>query len=191
MRVLIACEYSGMVRDALCRYGIDAVSCDLLPSLTSGEHIQGDVSEVLFSDEWAGVIGFPPCTDLCVSGARWFPEKIANGSQQKAINFFLQFTKLSCPWTIENPIGIMSNRYRKPDQIIQPWQFGDSFSKSTCLWLNGLPQLVPSNIVDKGEFVIHGGRKMPKWYSNRERERDMTFPGIAEAMAHQWGYLFL
>lgn len=130
------------------------------------------------------IIAFPPCTDLCVSGARWFKEKKENGSQQKAIDFFLLFTNLSCEKVaIENSIGIMSTHYRKPDQIIQPWMFGHGETKGTCLWLKGLPLLVPTNIVSGREQRIH--KMGPS--ENRGKLRSKTFEGIAKAMAEQWG----
>jgi site-specific DNA-cytosine methylase len=165
------------------------MSCDLKPSeIPSTHHYQGDVFELLKGQQFDLLIAHPPCTDLAISGARWFPEKVADGRQQKAIDFFTKLALLDIPKiAIENPISIMSTEWRKPDQIIHPWMFGESYSKSTCLWLKGLPKLVPTNIVDKGEFVIHGGKKIAKWYSNREMDRDKTFQGIADAMASQWG----
>lgn len=190
MNVLVACEYSGRVRDSFNDLGHQAYSCDLLPSETPGPHHQGDVGGLLHLNDWDLIIAFPPCTHLASSGARWFKEKIADGRQQQGIDFFMQFANSPCPKVcIENPVGIMSTHYRKPDQIIQPWMFGDEFNKTTCLWLKGLPPLEPTKIVGKGEFVIHGGKKLPKWYSNRERSRDKTFYGIAKAMATQWGSL--
>lgn len=187
MKILIACEYTGIVRDNFIKLGHNAVSCDLKPSETEGPHIQGNVLNVL-ADGWDMMIAFPPCTHLARSGARWFKEKQKDGRQQNAIGFFMQLaTSTICKIAIENPIGIMSTHYRKPDQIIHPYQFGDPYSKQTCLWLKNLPLLIPTNIVDKGEFVIHGGKKIPKWYSNHKGLRDKTFPGIAMAMAQQWG----
>jgi hypothetical protein len=145
------------------------------------------------------IIAFPSCTHLASSGARWFKEKWADGRQLEGINFFLRFTLVSCPKVaIENPVGIMSTYYKKPDQIIQPWQFGEPYTKTTCLWLKGLPKLVPTKIVDKGErIVFDSGKSMPKWYSDafrvppeeRARLRSRTFQGIAEAMASQWSTL--
>ena len=129
MRVLVACERSGVVRDAFLKLKHDAISCDLEPSDRKGPHIQGNVLDVLFSEKWDLVIAHPPCDHLAVSGARWFPEKRADGRQQWAIEFFMEFTKLKCRWAIENPVGIMSTVYRKPDQVIQPWQFGHPESK--------------------------------------------------------------
>ena len=182
MRVLVACEFSGIVRDAFRKLGHDAVSCDIKPTEAEGPHFRCDVSAVL-GESWDMVIAFPPCTDLCVSGARWFKEKRADGRQQAAIDFFMQFTRVNCKWAIENPIGIMSTEYRKPDQIIQPWQFGHGETKATCLWLNGLPKLQPTNIVEGRENRIH--RMGPS--ENRSTERSRTFMGIADAIANQWG----
>lgn len=186
MKVLIACEESQEVCKAFRALGHEAYSCDILPC-SGGHpewHYQQDIFEALTLG-WDMVIAFPPCTDLAVSGARWFPEKKANGTQQKAIQFFNSFTGLKCKWAIENPIGIMSTHYRKPDQIIQPWQFGHGETKATCLWLRGLPKLTPTNIVDGREQRIW---KMPP-SADRAKLRSKTFPGIAAAMAAQWGNL--
>ena len=184
MKILVACEESQVVTAHFRALGHEAYSCDILE--TSGDHpewhISGDVIPLL-SQEWDMVIAFPPCTDLCVSGARHFAAKRADGRQQASIEFFLAFTKLTCPWAIENPIGIMSSILRKPDQIIQPWQFGHGETKATCLWLNKLPPLVPTNIVDGREHRIH---LMPP-SKNRSKLRSKTFDGIAKAMAEQWG----
>ena len=220
MRVGVLCEFSGVVRDAFIARGHDAVSCDLLPTESPGPHIQGDCLH-LFDKygcpncEGDGcwrckpfdlVIAFPPCTHLCVSGAKHFASKRADGRQQAAVEFFMAITRLPVPrLAIENPIGIMSTIYRKPDQVIQPWQFGDEATKTTCLWLEGLPQLAfnaplfkEPQIVGRGEFVTtSGGNRLPKWYSNakgasrgqRGKNRSGTFPGIARAMAEQWGSL--
>jgi hypothetical protein len=192
MKVLIACEYSGTVRDAFIRAGHDAMSCDLLPTDAPGPHYQGDVLDII-NNGWDMVIAFPPCTHLAVSGAKHFAAKRADGRQQEGIDFFNLFTSLNVQRVcIENPIGIMSKLYRKPNQIIQPWMFGDKAQKSTCLWLKGLPTLVPTNIVDKGEFYISpSGKKLPKWYSDNKsaKVRSKTFQGIANAMADQWGGL--
>ena len=182
MRVLIGCEESGVVREAFKRMGHDAWSCDILPTRIPGQHYQGDVRNIL-GDDWDLVIAFPPCTDLSVSGARWFKQKQADGSQRKSINFFMEFTKIKVTYAIENPIGIMSTRWRKPDQIIHPWQFGHGETKATCLWLNGLPLLEPTNIVDGREQRIWKMSPGP----NRARDRSVTFQGIADAMAAQWG----
>lgn len=181
-RILVACEESGAVRDAFAARGWDAWSCDLLSSATPGQHFQGDVTPML-SKQWDLVIAFPPCTDLCVSGARWFAEKRASGSQQAAVEFFMRFTRLTCPWAIENPVGIMSTLYRKPDQVIQPWQYGHGETKATCLWLNKIPRLTPTNIVAGREGRVW---KMPPG-PDRAKMRSRTFAGIASAMAAQWG----
>lgn len=188
MRVLVACEYSGVVRRAFRDRGHDAFSCDLLPADDGSKyHFQGDVFSILrgsFENSWDLMIAHPPCTDLAVSGARWFPEKRANGSQAASIAFFMALVNAPVPRiAIENPICIMSGQYRKPDQIIQPWQFGHGETKATCLWLKSLPKLVPTNIVEGREARIH---KMPPG-PDRWKLRSTTFPGIAEAMAEQWG----
>ena len=185
MDVLVACEESGVVTGAFLERGHDVYSCDLLP--TSGahpdRHIQGDVTKLL-KLHWDMIIAFPPCTHLASSGARWFPEKRADGRQQAAIDFFMQFANANCEKiAIENPIGIMSSIYRKPDQIIQPWQFGHGETKSTCLWIRGLPKLQPTNIVSGREPRIW--KMAPS--ENRSKLRSKTFPGIAAAMAAQWG----
>ncbi len=189
MKILIACERYGMVRDAFIAKGHKAISCDILPTVTPGPHYQGHLEDYIGEgSEWDMIIAFPPCTHLAVSGAKHFAEKRSNGKQAYAISFFLMIANRNCKRiAIENPIGIMSTYYKKPDQIIQPYQFGDSFKKTTCLWLKNLEPLQPTNLVNAGEFVIHGGKKFPKWYSNRTRDRDKTFPGIALAMAEQWG----
>lgn len=206
MKVLIACEESQTVCKAFREKGHEAYSCDIL-DCSGGHpewHIKGDVLPLLEQD-WDLIIAHPPCTDLAVSGARHFARKIANGSQQKSIDFFMKFTDLKCKRVcIENPICIMSRLYRKPDQIIQPWQFGHQAQKSTCLWLKGLPLLKPTEIVDKGNFYITpNGKKMTKWmcdpvdengkkisYSSEKikRLRSKTFEGIAKAMAEQWNF---
>ncbi len=194
LRVLVACEYSGKVREAFRRLGHDAWSCDLLPADDgSPYHIQGDVLPVLGQD-WDMMVGFPPCTHLASSGARWFAAKRADGRQQQGIDFFMALANADIPMiALENPVGIMSTQYRKPDQIIQPWQFGHEATKTTCLWLKGLPKLTPTNIVGKGErHVTKGGKSLPKWYNlppskDRWKIRSETFQGIADAMAQQWG----
>jgi site-specific DNA-cytosine methylase len=198
--VLIACEESQAVTKELRLLGIEAFSCDILE--TSGDnpewHIEEDVIPLL-KEEWDLVIAFPPCTHLAASGARWFEQKIKDGRQQQGIDFFMACINAnSDKVAVENPVGIMSTKYRKPDQIIQPYEYGDSFSKKTCLWLKGLPLLVPTNIVDKDEMVtMPNGSKMSKWYRDtfdlpkkeRAKARSKTFPGIAKAMAEQWGLL--
>lgn len=184
MRILVACEESQAVTIELRRLGHEAFSCDVLPC-SGGHpewHLQRDVLPLL-PCVWDMIIAFPPCTDLAVSGARWFEQKRKDGRQQRSINFFMQFTKLNCPRVaIENPVGIMSTIYRKPDQIIQPWQFGHGEVKATCLWLKGLPPLQPTNIVDGREARIW--RMAPG--ADRQRLRSKTYPGIAKAMAEQW-----
>lgn len=204
-KVLVACEESQAVTKKFRKLGFEAFSCDLLPC-SGGHpewHLQQDVTELL-KENWDLVIAFPPCTDLAVSGARWFPEKIKSGQQQKAIDFFMQFANYKGKIAIENPIGIMSNRFRKPDQIIQPWMFGNIASKSTCLWLNDLPKLKPL-ITDKPEMEYwispDGSKRMEKWMYDirckdaksglRAKLASKTFPGIAKAMAEQWGQYIL
>ena len=181
MRVLVGCEFSGTVRSAFTRLGHDAWSCDLLPVEDGGPHIQGDVLGVL-NDGWDLAIFHPPCTHLAVSGARWFKHKIAE--QQESLDLVRRL--LDAPIAriaLENPISIISSRIRKPDQIIQPWQFGHGETKATCLWLKNLPSLVPTNVVDGRENRIH---KMPP-SKDRWKERSRTYQGIADAMADQWG----
>lgn len=184
MKILIACEFSGIVRDAFIAKGHDAISCDLLPTERPGPHYQGDVFDIIDGRgiySFDMIIAHPPYTRLASAGARWFKDK--QREQLEAIKFFLKFTKTRLRWCVENPVGIMSTQYRKPDQIIQPWQYGHGETKSTCLWLNGLPLLQPTNIVNGREARIH---KMPP-SPDRWKERSRTFTGIAEAMADQWG----
>ena len=203
MKVLIACEESQAVCLAFRELGHDAFSCDILTC--SGGHPEWHLKMSIFDIDakgWDMIIAFPPCTDLAVSGARYFESKIADGSQQKSIQFFMDL--INAPImriAIENPIGIMSGKYRKPDQIVQPWQFGDKAQKSTCLWLKGLPKLKHTEIVEKGEFFEFTSKKgekkrMPMWYykalkdaktpEHRRTLRSKTFQGIAVAMAEQW-----
>jgi hypothetical protein len=205
MRILVACEESQAVTKRLREKGHEAFSCDLYE--TSGDnpqwHIQGDVLPLL-KEKWDMIIAFPPCTHLAVSGAAHFAKKRADGRQQQGIDFFMEFANADCPRIcIENPIGIMSTQWRKPNQIVHPWMFGDEFSKGTCLWLKGLPNLEPTDIVGKGEFKTWVDKKSGKtkrqamWFyeafltakSNEERSkiRSKTFDGIAQAMADQWG----
>jgi len=182
MRVLVACEYSATVRDAFRNLGHDAWSCDLLP--TEGDdrwHLQGDVLNSLDFD-WDLMIAHPPCTHLAVSGARWFKEKRAE--QEEALEFVRRL--LDAPIdriALENPVSIISSKIRKPDQIIQPWQYGHGETKATCLWLKNLPPLTPTNIVDGREAKVH---RMPP-SPDRWKERSRTYKGVAEAMALQWG----
>lgn len=184
MKVLVACEYSGTVRDAFIAKGHDAMSCDLLPTDKPGPHYQGDVRDVL-DYPWDLAICHPPCTALSVSGSRHFESKRMDGRQQSGASFFMLFTKISIPRVaIENPVSIMSTLYRKPDQIIQPWQFGHGETKATCLWLKGLPKLQPTNIVDGRDNRIH---RMPP-SAERGKLRSATYQGIADAMAEQWNF---
>ena len=202
-RILIACEESQAVTIEFRKLGYEAFSCDLL-ECSGGYpewHLKDDIFNVL-NQHWDLMIAFPPCTDLAVSGARHFERKKLDGSQDKSIKFFMDIINAPIEKiAVENPIGIMSGIYRKPDQIIQPWQFGDKAQKSTCLWLKNLPKLIPTNIVEKGEFfefVSKKGEKkrMPMWYykalqeaktpEQRRTLRSKTFKGIAEAMANQW-----
>ena len=181
MRVLVACEYSGAVRDAFAARGHDAWSCDLLPTERLGDHIHGDVLQHLHRN-WDLMIAHPPCTHLAVSGARWFKDKQIE--QAEALDFVHRLMDAPIPRiALENPISIISSRIRKPDQIIQPWQFGHGETKATCLWLKNLPKLTPTNIVEGREARIH---KMPPG-PDRWKERSRTFEGIAHAMAEQWG----
>lgn len=183
-KVLVGCEFSGKVRDAFIRQGHDAVSCDLLDSSSAGPHIKGDVLDVLTRQSWDLFIGFPPCTHLCSSGARWWKEK--GDLQEQAIEFFLELVRRApAHWVLENPVGRMSSRFRKPDQIIQPYQFGHGEVKKTCLWLGGLPKLIPTDIVEGRYPRIH--RMSPS--KNRGLLRSITYDGIAEAMASQWSSL--
>jgi len=191
MKVLVACEYSGAVRDAFLVKGHDAWSCDLLPTDKTGPHIIGNVLNIL-DENWDLMIAHPPCTHLAVSGARWFKNK--QEEQKEALSFVKAL--LNAPINkiaLENPVGIISSVIRKPDQIIQPWMFGHEYTKTTCLWLKNLPNLKPTNIVSKGEkHVTKGGKVLPKWYNlpqskYRWKIRSKTFEGMAQAMAEQWG----
>lgn len=185
MRVLVACEYSGRVREAFRARGLDAWSCDLLPAdYDSPRHIQGDVMGLFTGRPWDLLIAHPPCTHLAVSGARHFEAKRADGRQQEAIEFFLALARAPIPRiAIENPVCIMSSLWRKPDQVIQPWMFGHGETKATCLWLKGLPHLVPTRIVAGREPRVHRMSPSP----DRWKERSRTLEGIASAMADQWG----
>jgi len=181
MKVLIACEYSGTVRDAFIARGHSAMSCDLLPTDIDGPHYQGDVFDVI-NDNWDLMIAHPPCTHLAVSGARWFKDK--QQEQAEALEFVRRL--LNAPIEricLENPVSVISSRIRKPDQIIQPWQFGHGETKATCLWLKNLPKLAPTNVVEGREARIH---KLPPT-SDRWKIRSKTYQGIADAMTLQWG----
>ena len=187
LKVLVACEFSGIVREAFRARGHDAWSCDLLPTEIPGNHIQGDVLEIL-DDGWDLMVAHPPCTHLASSGARWFKNKVI------AIGDALDFVQwlMDAPIeriAIENPIGVISTHIRKPDQIIQPWQFGHGETKATCLWLKNLPKLVPTDIVEGRAERIHRLSALNGRGSSRTRQQDRsrTFPGIAKAMAEQWG----
>lgn len=192
MRVLIACEYSGIVRDAFLAKGHDAMSCDLLPTDLEGPHYQGDIRDVL-NDGWDLMIAHPPCTHLSVSGARWFPQKRADGRQQAAIEFFMLLANAPIPKiAVENPIGIMSTQYKKPTQVIQPWWFGHPEFKATCFWLKNLPPLVAT---DKLTPATKDSEEWKSWNRvhkcppgpMRAKLRSWRYPKIAAAMAAQWG----
>lgn len=181
MRVLIGCEFSGMVREAFKASGHDAWSCDLLPTESPGQHIQDDVLKHLY-DGWDLAIFHPPCTHLAVSGARWF--KYKRQEQQDALEFVRKLMEADIPRiALENPVSVINSRIRKPDQIIQPYEYGDPFKKTTCLWLKNLPQLIPTCIVQE--------RKPQCWLESpgpdRWKRRSKTYPGVAKAMALQWG----
>ncbi|CAB4199686.1 hypothetical protein UFOVP1355_8 [uncultured Caudovirales phage] len=183
MKILIACEYSGTVRDAFIKAGHEAMSCDLLPTDALGPHYQGNVLDVI-NDGWDLMIAHPPCTHLAVSGARHFAAKRASGVQQEALEFVRLL--LAAPIgkiALENPVSIISSAIRKPDQVIQPWQFGHGETKATCLWLKNLPLLKPTQVVEGREARIH---RMPP-SADRWKKRSTTYKGIAEAMAEQWG----
>ena len=204
MKILIACEFSGTVREAFTKLGHDVTSCDLEPTSLPGKHYQGSVLDIL-NDGWDMMVAHPPCTYLTVTGNKWFKDEYKDRfptrqqDRKDAIEFFMTLVNANIPKiVIENPIGIMSTIYQKPSQIIQPWQFGHEASKSTCLWIKGLPLLKPTNIVSKGEFVtFKSGKRMTKWYADaakyspteRAKIRNTTFQGIANAMADQWGNL--
>lgn len=181
MRVLVACEYSGRVRDAFLRKGHEAMSVDLLPTEQEGPHYQGGVEEVI-DNGWDLMIAHPPCTHLAVSGSRWFKDK--REEQEEALAFVRMLMEARIEKiAIENPISVISTRIRKPDQIVQPWWFGHGETKATCLWLKNLPKLVATNVVEGREARVHRMSPGP----NRWKERSRTYEGIAEAMAEQWG----
>ncbi len=183
MRVLVACEFSGIVREAFRKKGHDAWSCDLLDTEIPGNHIKGDVLEQL-DKGWDLMIAHPPCTHLAVSGARWFRDKM--DEQGVALHFVMTLMNARIPRIVtENPIGVISTKIRKPDQIIQPWMFGHGETKATCLWLKNLPLLKPTNIVDGRVARVHKEPPSPDRWKNRSR----TYQGIADGMAEQWGNL--
>ena len=196
MKVLIACEFSGIVRDAFLAKGHDAMSCDLLPTESPGPHYQGDVFDII-DDGWDMMIAHPPCCHLACSGAAWFDKKRKDGRQQKAVDFFLKFTQTDIPkWCIENPVGIMSTIYRKPNQIVQPYEYGHPVKKTTCLWSQFLPDLVPTDIVIPDLVTLKNGKTFSEWdykismnHKERKHLRSKFWPGIAKAMADQWGDL--
>lgn len=186
MDILVACESSGTVREAFRALGHNAWSCDLLPADDlSKYHVKCDAIKFIQNRLWDLIIAHPPCTHLASSGARWFKQKREDGRQQDGIDLFLAIRDAcgDTPYAIENPVGIMSTVWRKPDQVIQPWQFGHGETKATCLWLQGLPKLEPTNIVEGREARIH---KLPP-SKDRWKIRSKTYEGIAEAMSHQWG----
>jgi hypothetical protein len=190
MRVLVGCEFSGVVREAFAARGHDAWSCDLEPSEIPGKHIEGDVLNYL-QEGWDLAIFHPPCTHLASSGSRWFPQK--KEEQEAALEFFVKLYEAPIPRIcVENPVGVVSTRYRYPNQIVHPWMFGYDESKATCLWLKDLPYLLPTNILEGGGKVrrsnqTKSGQNKLKPASNRGQIRSMTCPGIADAMALQWG----
>lgn len=201
MRVLVACEFSGTVRDAFQAKGHDAWSCDLLPTERGGPHIQGDVTSILAAG-WDLMIAHPPCTYLTVSGNKWMKPEFAHRfprraeQREEAVAFFLALYNAPIPRVaVENPIGIMSTRFRKPDQVVQPWMFGHGETKATCFWLRGLSPLLPTHHKDGDLFTeaapverVQRLHLLPP-SATRWAERSKTYPGIAAAMADQWGAL--
>lgn len=193
MKILVACEESQVVTKAFRALGHNAYSCDIEPCSggRSDWHYQCDVLSIINND-WDMIIAFPPCTHLAVSGAKWFEEKRRNGTQQQGIDFFMHFANANCPKVaIENPVGIMSTLWRKPDQCIQPWQFGEPHAKKTCLWLKGLPLLKPTNILSvppsgRWENQTPSGQNKLGPSVDRAKLRSKTYEGIANAMAMQW-----
>ena len=192
MKILVACEYSGVVRRAFDVLGHDVISCDLLPSDdNSPYHYQGDVRDLLVQS-WDLMVAHPPCTDIAVSGAAWFREKIADGRQQRALNFVQLLMDADIPKiAIENPISVISSKIRKPDQIVQPYMFGHLETKATCLWLKGLPKLTPTTDLKAETMALPERERMRLHYlppsPDRGKIRSRTFQGIADAMAEQWG----
>ncbi len=201
MKILIACAFSGIVREEFAKRGHNAWSCDLLPTEISGKHYQGNVLDII-NDGWDMMLAFPDCTYLTVTGNKWFkPEfkhRFPNREHQRkeAVEFFLKLYNSKIPQiAIENPVGIMSTVFRKPNQYIHPYYFGDPHSKKTGLWLRELPLLIPTNIVEPIMYTYKNGRKDPIWHvetmklpkEERSKERSRLFPGIAKAMAEQWG----
>lgn len=194
MKVLVACEFSGRVREAFRARGHDAWSCDLLPADDGGPHFQCDVLTLVGSGEWDLMIAHPPCTYLCSSGIHWNKRRPERALEtEKALDFFMALATAPIPRVaVENPVGVVSSRWRKPDQIIQPWQFGHPESKATCLWLKGLPKLSPTDILPKpanGRWANQTPTGQNKLGPSEDRwkERSLTYAGIAKAMAEQWG----
>ena len=201
MKILIACEFSGIVRDAFIKKGHDAISCDILPTDKPGPHYQGDVFDII-NDGFDMMIAHPPCTYLCVTGNKWmkpeFRDRFPNRVQQRkdAIQFFMDLYNVNIEKIcIENPVGVMSTKFRKPNQYIHPYYFGDKHSKKTGLWIRGLPLLEKTNVVEPEMYTYKDGRKDPIWHvesmklpkEERSKIRSRTFQGIADAMADQWG----
>ena len=204
MNVLLACESSGRVREAFRKRGHMVISCDMKPAEDdSPYHYVGDIFDILLKNKWDLVIAHPPCTYLTVTANKWLKDQpprksgalvgaARRAAREEAIKFFMAFTKLKCKYAIENPVGCMSSAWRKPDQIIQPCQFGHKEPKKTCLWLQGLPPLKPTKIVEPEYHITASGKRMPKWYAyadkkDRSTTRSRTFQGVADAMADQWG----
>lgn len=192
LKILVACEYSGRVRDAFLAAGHEATSCDLLPTDVGGPHYTGDLFDVI-DYPWDMLIAHPPCTDLAVSGAAWFEAKKKDGRQQASVAFFMRIVRRSAHIprvAIENPVCIMSSLYRKPDQVIQPWMFGHPESKATCLWLKGLPPLTPTDNVYEHFMSLPKNQQQRLHYlppsADRWKIRSETYTGIANAMAAQW-----
>jgi len=180
-RILVACEFSGIVREAFRAHGHDAVSCDLLPTEIPGPHYEGYVEDML-GDGWDLMVAHPPCTHLAVSGARWFKDK--QWQQQEALDFVRLLMDAPIHHiAIENPVSVIASKIRKSDQTIQPWQYGHGETKAICLWLKNLPKLQPTNVVEGREARVH---RMPPG-PDRWKERSRFYPGVAEAMATQWG----
>lgn len=200
MKVLVACEFSGRVRDAFIAKGHDAVSCDILPTMSPGPHYEGDVRDIL-GDGWDLMIAFPPCTDLSIIGARYWEAKRDDGRQEAALDFVRLLLEADIPRiALENPVGLINSAIRKPDQIINPFQFGAPWRKRTCLWLKGLPNLEPTDIVEPVGYWVDGGSSVKhksaafgdagfgsQREERRKAQRSLTFLGIANAMADQWG----
>ena len=191
LRVLVACEYSGRVRDAFSKKGHYALSCDILPTEQPGQHYSGDVLKIL-ECQWDLMVAFPPCTHIAVSGARWFKEKIADGRQQMGIDFFMALANAPIDKiAIENPVGIMSSIWRKPDQIVQPFEYGHTETKKTCLWLKNLPKLIPTEMVYDEMINLPKKERSRIHYmspgKNRSKLRSKTYSGIANCMADTWG----